>query len=168
MRETCAFPQSGQRHGDRQVSLARPGRADADGHIVAPNRIQVLLLPHRLGGHAGLLVGGLDAVAQDVLERGDAFMLHDVEGVGELPVPHGRAGLERILQQQEQVLDAFHRVGFAFQLDPAFAGGGFDAELIFERLEVAGVVVVKLLRDAGVFEVEGFSWVEVGDVMCDA
>ena len=64
-----AFAQRGQRHGHRQVGLARAGRADADGHVVAPNRIQVFLLADRLGGHAGLLVGGLDAVAQDVLER---------------------------------------------------------------------------------------------------
>jgi hypothetical protein len=28
---------------------------------------------------------------------------------------------------------------------------------MFECLEVAGVVIVELLRDAGVFEVEGFS-----------
>ena len=91
------------------------------------------------------------------LSVGDAFVLDDVEGVGELAVAHGGAGLERILQQQEQVLGAFHRLGFAFQLDPAFAGGGFDAELVFERLEVAGVVVVELLRHPGVFEVEGFS-----------
>ena len=62
-----------------------------------------------------------------------------------------------MLKQQKQVLGAVHGVALAFQLDPAFARGGFDAELVFERLEVAGVVVVELLRDAGVFEVQGFS-----------
>ncbi len=84
-------------------------------------------------------------------------MLDDVQGVGELAVADGRAGLERILQQQEQVLGAVHGVGLAFQLDPAFARGGLDAELMFERLQVARVVIEELLRDAGVFEVKGFS-----------
>ena len=91
------------------------------------------------------------------LSVGDAFVLDDVQGVGELAVAHGRAGLERVLQQQKQVLGALHGVGLAFQLDPALARGGLDAELMLERLEVARVVVVELLRDAGVFEVEGFS-----------
>ena len=152
-----SLSQSRQRHGDGQVGLARPGRANANSHVVAPNGIQVILLPHRFGGHARLLVGSLDAVAQDVLERGDALMLDDVEGMGELAVPHGGAGLERILQHQKQVFGALHGIGLAFELDPALAGGGFDAELIFQRLEIAGVVVVELLREAGVFEVEGFS-----------
>ena len=83
-------------------------------------------------------------------------MLDDAERVGELPVADGGAGLEGILQQQEQVLGAVDGVGLAFELDPAFARGGFDAELLLERLQVARVVVVELLRDAGVFEVEGF------------
>ena len=157
MRETLPFPQSREGHGHRQVGLARAGRANAEGHVVAPDGIEVFLLPDRLGGDAGLLFGGLDAVAQDVLEHRNALVLDDVEGVGELAVAHGRAGLERVLQQQKQVLGAVHGIGLAFELDPAFARGGFDAELVFERLEVAGVVVVELLRDAGVFEVEGFS-----------
>jgi hypothetical protein len=84
-------------------------------------------------------------------------VLDDVEGVGELPVAHGRAGLERAFEQQKQVLGAVHRIGLAFELDPALAGGGFDAELMLERLEIARVVVVELLGQAGVFEVEGFS-----------
>ena len=146
------FPQRGERHGHRQIGLARAGRADADGHVVAPDRIEVFLLPDRFGGDAGFLLGGLDAVAQDVLEHRDAFVLNDVEGVGELAVAHGRARLEGILKQQKQVLGAVHGVGFAFQFDPAFARGGFDAELVFERLQIARVVVVELLRDAGVFE----------------
>ena len=152
-----AGPQRGERHRHRQVSLARPGRADADGHVVTPNGIQVFLLPDRLGGHAGLLVGGLDAVAHDVLERRDAFVFDDAQGVGELPAPHRRAGLERILQQQEQVLGALHGIGLAFELDPALARGGLDAQLILDGLEVARVVVEELLRDAGAFEMEGFS-----------
>ena len=87
------FPQRGQRHSHREVSLARAGRADADRHIVMPYRIEVFLLPDGLGGHAGLLLGSLDAVAQDVLEHGNALVLDDVQGVGELAVAHGRARL---------------------------------------------------------------------------
>ena len=51
---------------------------------------------------------------------------------------------------------AFDGVGLAVEFDPAFARGGLDAELLFERLQIARVVVEKLLREAGVFEMKSF------------
>jgi len=41
--------------------------------------------------------------------------------------------------------------------DPAFARRGLDAEFGFERLQIARLVIEKLLRRAGVFEMKGFS-----------
>ena len=55
------------------------------------------------------------------------------------------------------MLGAFHGVGLTLQLNPAFARGRLDAELVFERLEIARIVVVELLCEAGVLEVEGLS-----------
>ena len=49
-----AFAQRGQRHGHGQIGLARAGRADAEGHVVAADGIEVFLLPDGLGGDAGL------------------------------------------------------------------------------------------------------------------
>ena len=83
-------------------------------------------------------------------------MLDDVESVRELAVADRRTCLDGPFQQQEQVFGALQGIGFAFQLDPPFARGRLDAELLLDRLQVARVVVVKLLREAGVFEVEGF------------
>ena len=89
-----ALTQGGQRHGHGQVGLARARRADAEGHVVFANGVEVVFLPDGLGRDAGLLVGGLDAVGHEILERRDAFVLHDVQSVAELAVAHGRAGLE--------------------------------------------------------------------------
>src|SRR5438270_124192 len=47
--------------------------------------------------------------------------------------------------------------GVAFKFDPAFAGSGFYTKLMVEGLEIAGIVIKELLRDAGVFEVQSFS-----------
>ncbi len=93
-----AFAQRRQRHRHGQIGFARAGRADAEGHVVLADRIEVFLLADRFGGDAGFLVGRHDAVAHDVLERGDAFVFDDVERVRELAVAHGRAGLERIFE----------------------------------------------------------------------
>ena len=88
----CA--QRGQCHSDRQIRLAGAGRADAENYVVAPNRIQVLLLPDGFGGDARLPFRSLDAVGQEVLERRDAFMFDNVERMGELTIADRRARLQ--------------------------------------------------------------------------
>ena len=52
---------------------------------------------------------------------------------------------------------ALNRVRFAFQFDPAFARRGLDAEFGFQRLQIARLVVEKLLRGPRVLEMKGFS-----------
>src|SRR2546423_14708231 len=52
---------------------------------------------------------------------------------------------------------AIDRSGIALKLDPVFARRRFDAQLLFDRLKVFGVVVVELLGDPGVFEMQRFA-----------
>ena len=54
-------------------------------------------------------------------------------------------GVERVFKHQEKVFGAFDRVGFPFELNPAFPGSGLDTELMFDGLEIARIVIVKLL-----------------------
>ncbi len=74
----------------------------------------------------------------------------------EVALPDRCARVERIFQHQEQMLSAVERVGFSFELDPAFARGGFDAELLFDGLQIARIIIVELLRQPRVFEMECF------------
>ncbi len=157
IRATLTFAQRGQGHGHRQVGLAGSRRANAEGHVVCADGVQVFLLAHGLGDDARLLVRGQDPVVHQVLQRGHSLVLDDAEGVGEVAVAHGAAGLQGVFEQQEQVFGALDAVRLAFQLDPALARGGLDAELGFEGLQVARVVVEKLLRHAGVFEMQCLS-----------
>jgi hypothetical protein len=62
-----------------------------------------------------------------------------------------------MLQQQKQMLGLIDRLAFAFKLDLALARSGLHAELMLQSLEIARVVVVKLLRETGAFKVQGFS-----------
>ena len=55
------------------------------------------------------------------------------------------------------MLGAVQGIGLALKFDPAFAGSGADVQLMFERLQIARVVIIELLRQASVFEVQGFS-----------
>ena len=50
----------------------------------------------------------------------------------------------------------FNRVRRAFQFDPTVARGGLDAKFGLERLQVARLIVEKLLRNTRVFEMESF------------
>src|SRR5205823_4345084 len=114
-------------------------------------------LTHGFRGYARLLFGSRDAVAHDILECRYSFMLDDVECVGEFPIANGSAGFEQAFERQKKMPRALDGVGFALQPDPAFAGSRFDAELLFERLQIAGIVIVKLLGDACAFEMESLS-----------
>jgi hypothetical protein len=77
------------------------------------------------------------------------------KGVGKVAVAHGRAGFDGGFEQLEHLGGAFDVVLGAIEPDPAFAGGGFDAALFLEELEVARFVIEELLGESGVFEVEG-------------
>jgi len=79
-----------------------------------------------------------------------------------------RVGLEGILEQQEEVLGAFDVLRQAVEFDPAFARGGLDAEFLFERLQIPYFAVVELLRQPGVFEVEGFGGHEIQETAAAA
>src|SRR5581483_4555501 len=78
-------------------------------------------------------------------------------GLSELAIANRRAGLDRVFKQEEQLLGAIDGFGFAVQLNPPLPRSGFDAQLHLECLEVAQVVVEKLLRETGVFEMGRFS-----------
>ena len=54
-------------------------------------------------------------------------------------------------------LGALNCVRLALQFDPAFARGGLDAEFGFQRLQIARLVVEKLLRKPRVFKMKGFN-----------
>ena len=151
-----AVAQRRERHRHRQIRLARARRPDANGDVVLADGVEIFFLADRFGGHAGLPVMRHHAVAHQILERFGAFILHDVQRVGELAVADGSAGLHQRFERNEKVFGAFNGVGVAFEFDPAFARGGLDAQFGFERLQIARFVVEKLLRDPRVFEMKGF------------
>ncbi len=84
-------------------------------------------------------------------------MFDNVKSVGELAVSHGRAGFERVFEEQKQMFDPINSVGFAFEFDPALAGGCFYSQLMIEGLQIARIIVKELLRQAGVFKVQSLS-----------
>ena len=99
------------------------------------------------GGRIDVIWG---AAPGDVWAGGRRFGLRDELYLGQ------RRWQELTFKLEEQVLRAFDGVGGAFECNPAFAAGRFHPELFFEVLKVLGVVVVKLLGNACVFEMEGF------------
>ena len=84
-------------------------------------------------------------------------MLHDVQRVRELAIAHRRTGLEQTLQRHKKLPGALDGVGGAFEFYPAVARRGLDAEFRFKRLQVARLVIEKLLRDARILEMKSFS-----------
>ena len=85
-------------------------------------------------------------------------MLHHVEGVGEFPLPHRAAIFEQCFQGLKQFPGPFQGVVRAFEFDPILARDGVDAEVFLQRLQIAGIVVEQLLRQARVLEMKGFGW----------
>ncbi len=105
----------------------------------------------------GLLLVRLHAVADQIFQRFRAFVLHYVQCVGELAVFHRRTGLQHIFQRRKKLFRAFDAVRRAFQFNPAVARRGLDAEFGFQRLQIARLVIEKLLRESRVLEMKGFS-----------
>ena len=152
-----SLAQRRQCHGHCQIGFARAGRPDPKRDVVPANRVEIFFLADGFGGDAGLALVRQHAVAHQLLERRSALVLDDVQGVGELAIAHLGAALEHAFQRHKKLLGALDGLGGAFEFDPAFARGGLDAELFFERFKVARLVIEKLLRDARVFEMKGFS-----------
>ena len=69
----------------------------------------------------------------------------------------GEPALQHIFQRRKKLFGAFHAVGGAVELDPAFARRGLDAEFGFQRLQIARLVVEQLLREPRVFKMKSFS-----------
>jgi hypothetical protein len=61
-----------------------------------------------------------------------------------------------MFERHEEMFRPLNGIGLPLQLDPALARCGFHPQFGIQRLKVAGIVIEKLLGDAGVFEVKGF------------
>ena len=84
-------------------------------------------------------------------------MLHHVQRVREFAVSDRRPAFSRVSSDTNKLFRALDRVRLAFQFDPAFARRGLDAKLGFQQLQIARLVVEKLLREPRVLEMKGFS-----------
>ena len=91
-----------------------------------------------------------------LLERGDAFVLDDVQHMREVPTPQRVSGFERRFENLEELFGALDGVFGAFDLDPVFPRGRLDPERLFERVQRLGIVVQQLLHETGAFEVKSF------------
>jgi hypothetical protein len=85
-----------------------------------------------------------------------AIFFHDMESLGEVAIFDGGSTFQGTFEVLKQLFGIFDGVGLAFQFNPAFPGGRFDLQLLLEGLQVAGIIVEELLRQAGVFEVKSF------------
>ena len=146
----------GDGHRHCQISLARAGGTDAQAQVVRANGFDIFLLADGLGDDVGFLARGLDAFGVEVFERGDTVVLDDAQCVGKIASTHRMAGLERGFENLEQLLGAVDGFVGTFELDPAFAGGGFDAKDLFQGVKRLCVVVEELLGEARVLEVKSF------------
>ncbi len=121
------------------------------------DRLDVSFLLERFGDDGGLLGRNLDARRVEVGELDFGSLRDRFHGEVKFVFADVEALFAREMELLEDVARLGNRVGQAVHLDPAVAGGDFDAEAVFQTPQILRVVDVERLRRAGILKIKRFA-----------